>query len=86
MSWTLQNPKRVGVNYKIVSQGGEGKVVHHDQLKLSYVPFQPGELVCPSKEVGEFQVVDVVPQQVGNQRTRPARLRPNIRPPDRYGY
>ena len=52
-----------------------------------YVPFQPSELVCPSKEVGEFQVVDVVPQQVGNQRTRrPARLRPNIRPPDRYGY
>ena len=78
--------KRVGVNYKIVSQGGEGKVVHHDQLKLSYVPFQPGELVCPSQEIGEFQVVDVSPQPVGNSRARPARLRQNIRPPNRYGY
>ena len=46
--------KRVGVNHKIVSQGGEEKVVHHDQLELSYVPFQPGELVCPSKEVSEL--------------------------------
>ena len=78
--------KRVGVNYKIVSQGGEGKVVHHDQLKLSYVPFQLGELVCPSREIGEFQVVDVEPQQEGNPRARPARLRQNIRPPNRYGY
>ena len=40
------------------------KVVHHDQLKLSYVPFQPGELVCPAREVGEFQMVDVAPQEV----------------------
>ena len=78
--------KRMGVNYKIVSQGGEGKVVHHDQLKLSYVPFQPGELVWPSQEIGEFQVVDVAPQQVGNPRARPARLRQNIRPLNGYGY
>ena len=48
-----------------MSQGGEGKVVHHDQLKLSYVPFQLDELVCPSREIGEFQVVDVEPQQEG---------------------
>ena len=74
------------VNYKIVSQGDEGKVVHDDQLKLSYVPFQPGELICPSQEKGEFQVVDVAPQQVGNPRARPARLRQNIRPSNRYGY
>ena len=60
--------------------------LHHDQLKLSYVPFQLGELVCPSREIGEFQVVDVEPQQEGNPRARPARLRQNIRPPNRYGY
>ncbi len=75
--------KRLGVNYKIISRGGVEKVVHHDQLKLSYVP---GELVCPTREVGELQVVDVAPQEVGSPRTRPARLRQTIRPPDRYGY
>ena len=78
--------QRVGVIYKIVSRGGEGKVVHHDQLKSSYVPFQPGELVCPSRKVGEFQVVDVAPRPLGNPRARPVRLRQNIRPQDRYGY
>jgi hypothetical protein len=62
------------------------KVVHRDQLKLSYVPFQPGEIVCPAREVGEFRVVDVAPQEVGNPRVRPARLRQTIRPPDQYGY
>ena len=77
---------RVGVNYKIMSTGGEVKVVHHDQLKITHIPFQPGELVCPTREIGEFQVVDVAPQPVENPRTRPARLRQNIRPPDRYGY
>ena len=56
--------KRLGVNYKIISRGGVEKVVHHDQLKLGYVPFQPGELVWPTREVGEFQVVDVAPQEV----------------------
>lgn len=78
--------KRFGVNYRIISKGGEGKVVHHDQLKLSYVPFQQGEPVCPAREVGEFQVVDVAPRQAENPRARPARLRQNIRPPNRYGY
>ncbi len=58
--------KRLGVNHKIISRGGVEKVVHHDQLKLSYVPFQPGKLGCPTREVGEFQVVDVAPQEVGN--------------------
>ncbi|CAB4003955.1 Hypothetical predicted protein [Paramuricea clavata] len=28
-------------------------VVHHDQLKCSYIPFEEGELVCPSREVVE---------------------------------
>ena len=47
---------------------------------------QPGELVCPARGVGEFRVVDVAPQEVGNPRARPARLRQIVRPPDRYGY
>ena len=86
MGWILQNTKTVRGNYKVISRGGVEKVVHHDQLKLSYVHFQPGELVCPAREVGEFRVVDVAPQEVGNPRARPARLRQIVRPPDRYGY
>ena len=33
--------KRTRINYRIVSQGGKDKVVHHDQHKLSCVPFRP---------------------------------------------
>ena len=64
-------------------------VVHHDQLKHSHIPFQVGEPVCPSREVGEFQVVDVTPPQLGIDsfpRAGPARLRQRINPPNRYGY
>ena len=60
--------------------------VHHDQLELSYVPFQPAQLVCPYREVGKFQVVDVAPQPLRNPRARPARLGQNIRPLDCYRY
>ncbi len=81
--------KRFGVNYRIISKGGKVMVVHHDQLKHSHIPFQVGEPVCPSREVGEFQVVDVTPPQLGIDgfpRARPARLRQRINPPNRYGY
>jgi hypothetical protein len=70
--------KRFGVNYRIVSKGGKVMVVHYYQLKHSHIPFQVGEPVCPSREVGEFQVVDVTPSQLG--------LRQRINPPIRYGY
>ena len=56
-------------------------VVHHDQLKHSSIPFQEGEPVCPSREVGEFKVVDVTPHQNGIDgfsRARPARHKQNI--------
>lgn len=81
--FTIQ--KRFGVNYKILSKGGKVMVVHHNQLKLCHIPFQQGEPVCPSREV-EFQVVDITPRLSGTPRVRPARLRQNVRPPDRYGY
>ena len=80
---------RVGVDYRIVSEGGKEMVVHHDQLKHSYIPFQEGEPVCPSREVGEFKVVDVTPPHDGIDhiaRARPARLRQHINPPVRYGF
>ena len=81
--------KRVGVDYKIVSKGGKEMVVHHDQLKHSYIPFQEGEPVCPSREVGEFRVVDITPPKDGIDqipRARPARLRQHINRPLRYGF
>ena len=36
--WPFKILKRTGVNYRIVSQGGKDKAVHHDQLKLNCVP------------------------------------------------
>ena len=80
---------RVGEDYRIVSKGGKEMVVHHDQLKHSYIPFQEGEPACPSREVGEFKVVDVTPPHDGIDhiaRARPARLRQHINPPVRYGF
>ena len=64
-------------------------VVHHDQLKHSHIPFQVGEPVCPSREVGEFKVVDVTLTQLGIDGfppARPARLRQRINPPNIYGH
>ena len=81
--------KRFGVDYRIIFTGGKVMVVHHDQLKRSYIPFEGGKPVCPSREVGEFQVVDVTPPHVGIDgipRVRPARLRQHINPPLRYGF
>jgi hypothetical protein len=81
--------KRVGFDYRIVSKGRKEMVVHHDQLKHSYIPVQESELVCPSREVGEFKVVDVTPSQDspdGNARVRSARLRQHINQPMRYGF
>jgi hypothetical protein len=40
--------KRVGFDYRIVSKGRKEMVVHHDQLKHSYIPVQESELVCPT--------------------------------------
>ena len=59
--WKLDNKwvgpfrvvKRFGVNYRIVSKGKKVIVVHYDQLKYSYIPFQAGEPDCPGREVGD---------------------------------
>ena len=40
---------QVGVDYRIVSKEGKEMVVHPDQLKHSYIPFQEAEPVCPSR-------------------------------------
>ena len=84
-SWKFGNkwvepyqPLRVGVDYRIVPKGGKEMVVDHNQLKHSYISFQEGEPVCPSREEGEFKVVDVTSPHGGIDhiaRARPARLR-----------
>ena len=78
--------KRLGVNYKIRHKGGKEIVVHHNNLKISYIRFNQGELVCPTVETGEFQEVENAHQPQVIPRARPARLRQTIRPPDRYGF
>ena len=55
----------VGVVYRIVSKGEKEMIVHHDQLKHSYIPSQEGEPLCPSREVGELKVVDLTPPHDG---------------------
>ena len=71
-------------------------MVHHDHLKLHYVPTGPRNVFCPVRERGDFTFVDhgllppvIAPGSAGppvgfpsppNPRVRPARLRPNVRP------
>ena len=85
---------RMGVNHKIQSSSGT-LVAHHDQLKLHYAPTGPRNIFCPEREHGDFAVVDndpvaavvhpvgllVPPPAPPVPRCRPARLRPNVRPP-----
>ena len=49
---------RMGVNYKIQSSSGRTLVAHHDQLKLHYAPTGPRNIFCPTREHGDFTVVD----------------------------
>ena len=72
-------------------------MVHHDHLKLHYAPTRPRNVFCPVREHGDFTFVDhgllppvIAPSSAGppvgfssppNPRVRPARLRPNVRPP-----
>ena len=57
----MKGLKRFEVNYRIISKGGKVMVVHHNHLKQTHISFQAGEPVCPSREVEEFQMVDVTP-------------------------
>ena len=77
------------------SEKGREMVVHHDNLKLCYIPLDKGRIVSPGHESGEFTVVHNLPQHP-NARPFPCRprgeaplrpryqLRQNIRPPVRY--
>ena len=86
---------RMGVNCKTQSSSGRTLVAQHDQLKLHYAPTGPRNIFCPAREHGDFTVVDndpvapvvhpvgplVPPPAPQVPRVRPARLRPNVRPP-----
>ena len=88
--------ERLGVNYRIKRQDGKVSIVHHDNLKLSRIPSGNGQIVPPTPESGDLEVVEPLfeAQNVGCEgthgansvpRVRPARLRQNVQPPKRYG-
>ena len=88
---------RLGVTYRVRSKDGKTMVVHHDNLKLGYIPLDGVRVVSPGRESGDFTVVHSVPLhpviQSPPQRLRGGHpighryeLRPNIRPPVRYTY
>ena len=88
--------ERLGVNYRIKRQDGKVSIVHHDNLKLSRIPSGNGQIVPPTPESGDLEVVEPLfeAQNVGCKGTRgtngvprvkPARLRQNVQPPKRYG-
>lgn len=91
--WPYQVLSRLGVDYKIRSEAGKVKVVHHNSLKPCLIPKEKGELVCPSKETEDIQVVEnevhdqlpsVTTPEHPVQRVRPPHLRQHVRPPERY--
>ena len=88
--------ERLGVNYRIKRQDEKLSIVHHDNLKLSYIPSGNGQIVTPTPESGDLEVVEPFfeAQNVGCKgtrgtngvlRVRPARLRQNVQQPKRYG-
>ena len=88
--------ERLGVNYRIKRQDGKVSIVHHDNLKLSRIPSGNGQIVPPTPESGDLEVVEPLfeAQNVGCEgtrgtnsvpRVRLARLRQNVQPPKRYG-
>lgn len=88
---------RLGVTYRVRSNEGKEMVVHHDNLKLCYIPLDNGRIVSPGHESGDFTVVHSLPQHPivrppphrlrGEAPIRPRyQLRQNIRPPVRYSY
>ena len=88
--------ERLGVNYRIKRQDGKVSIVHHDNLKLSRIPSGNGQIVPPTPESGDLEVVEPLfeAQNVGCEgthgansvpRVRPARVRQNVQPPKRYG-
>ena len=48
--------ERLGVNYKIKRQNGKVSIVHHDNLKLSRIPCENGQIVPPTPESGDLYV------------------------------
>ena len=88
--------ERLGVNYRIKRQDGKISIVHHDNLKLSRIPSGNRQIVPPTSESGDLEVVEPLfeAHNVGCEgtrgtnsvpRVRPARLRQNVQPPKRYG-
>ena len=48
------------VNYKVRSETGKIVVFHHNHLKPYFAPNGPPNVFCPSREYGDFTVVESV--------------------------
>ena len=48
----------LGVNYRIKWQDGKVSIVHHDNLKLSRIPSGNGQIVPPSPESGDLELIE----------------------------
>ena len=71
-------------------------MVHHDNLKISQIPFGNGQVIPQTPEPGDIQVVQNEPERRNDEngqgvrhihpRVRETRLQQNVQPPVRYGY
>ena len=51
---------RLGVRYRVRSKDGKTMVVHHDNLKLGYIPLDGWRVVPPGRESSDFTAVHSV--------------------------
>ena len=88
---------KLGVTYHIWSNDGKVKVVHHDNLKLGYIPSDSGRVVSPGCKPSNFTVVHSLPQhpvlppplcQLRGEHPigQCYDLQPHICPPVHYSY
>ena len=66
VSWKYIGPykvvSRLELTYRVWSKEGKEMVVHHDNLKLCFLPSNKGQIVSPGHESGDFTKVHSLPQ------------------------
>ena len=79
---------QLGVNYRIQSDEGKEKIVHHSNVKACRVPWGQGQIIPPVREAEEIIFSENLDPFITGERPaqpRPPRLRQNIGPPLRFG-
>ena len=88
--WTgpYQIVSQLGVNYRLRSNVGKERVVHHNNVKACKVPYDQGEIVPPIREAEEILFSENFSPSITEEQSlqpRPPRLRQTINPPLRFG-